>query len=301
MARIRTIKPEFFTSEDIVSLTPLARLFYQALWCEADREGRLEWKPRTFKLRYLPGDDCRIEDLADELIAGGLVETYSVDGKVYAWIPTFTEHQSINNREADSIIPAPVPHAKPMIDDGKPSGDGATFTRGSRVAHASVTRELPVKAEGKGREGKGTKTPPTPFEGDGAFGDFWAEYPRKDAKQQAIKAWQRLRPTDETQAQIMTSLEDYKQSDQWRRGIIPHAATWLNQGRWMDELIPTDLPRPQSQSPPLNDWEREQEAEVQRALADLAAKRSARQAEQNHDDDGLLGLSLDEGRFSPSG
>jgi hypothetical protein len=40
MARIRTIKPEFFTSEDIVSLTPLARLFYVSLWCEADREAR---------------------------------------------------------------------------------------------------------------------------------------------------------------------------------------------------------------------------------------------------------------------
>lgn len=44
MARIRTIKPEFFTSEDIVSLSPLARLFYVSLWCEADREGRLDWR-----------------------------------------------------------------------------------------------------------------------------------------------------------------------------------------------------------------------------------------------------------------
>ena len=45
MARIRTIKPEFFTSEDIVALSPLARLLFIALWCEADREGRLVWKP----------------------------------------------------------------------------------------------------------------------------------------------------------------------------------------------------------------------------------------------------------------
>ena len=39
VARIRTIKPDFFTSEDIVVLTPWARLLYIALWCEADREG----------------------------------------------------------------------------------------------------------------------------------------------------------------------------------------------------------------------------------------------------------------------
>ena len=41
MARIRTIKPEFFTSDDICALSPRARLLYVGLWCEADREGRL--------------------------------------------------------------------------------------------------------------------------------------------------------------------------------------------------------------------------------------------------------------------
>jgi hypothetical protein len=129
MARIRTIKPEFFTSEDIVSLTPLARLFYVSLWCEADREGRLEWKPKTFKLRYLPGDDCSVDALGQELIDIGLVRLYEVDGKVYAEIPSFTKHQIINNRESESQIPA-------------------------RVHHASTTRKPRVPAEGKGREGK---------------------------------------------------------------------------------------------------------------------------------------------------
>lgn len=129
MARIRTIKPEFFTSEDIVSITPLARLFYVSLWCEADREGRLEWKPKTFKLRYLPGDDCSVDALGQELIDIGLVRLYEVDGKVYAEIPSFTKHQIINNRESESQIPA-------------------------RVMHASNTRKPRVLAEGKERKGK---------------------------------------------------------------------------------------------------------------------------------------------------
>ncbi|MBQ5963166.1 hypothetical protein [Massilia sp. ZL223] len=130
MARIRTIKPEFFTSEDIFGLTPLARLFYVSLWCESDREGRLEWKLGTLKARYLPADNCDITALADELIAKELIVLYEVDGKKYAHIPTFTEHQVINNREAPSKIPA-------------------------RVPHASTTRESVVEAEGKGKEGKG--------------------------------------------------------------------------------------------------------------------------------------------------
>lgn len=130
MARIRTIKPEFFTSEDIVSLTPLSRLFYVSLWCESDREGRLEWKPGTFKMRYFPGDSCDIHAMGDELVANKLIVIYAVDGKTYAEIPTFKEHQIINNRETLSSIPP-------------------------RVNHASTTRQPRVKAEGKeGREGR---------------------------------------------------------------------------------------------------------------------------------------------------
>ena len=96
MARIRTIKPEFFTSEDIVSLSPLARLFYVSLWCEADREGRLDWRIGTLKMRYFPGDNCDMQELAKELIDGGLIVVYEVDGKQYAEIPSFKTHQ-INN------------------------------------------------------------------------------------------------------------------------------------------------------------------------------------------------------------
>ena len=111
MAYIRTIKATFFTSDDIVSLSPLARLLYIALWTEADREGRLYWRPGNFKLRFLPGDGCDIYALCGELLESGLVVTYVVDGKTYAEIPTFTRHQSINVRERKSVLPERVSHA----------------------------------------------------------------------------------------------------------------------------------------------------------------------------------------------
>lgn len=133
MARIRTIKPEFFTSEDIVSLTPLARLLYVALWCEADREGRLLWKPRTFKMRYFPADNCDIDALAREIIASGLVILY---GDGLAFIPSFKRHQHINPRESASTITAPE--------------NDAAGARASRVG----TREGPASDVQGGREGK---------------------------------------------------------------------------------------------------------------------------------------------------
>lgn len=104
MARIRTIKPDFFTSEDIVGLTPVARLLYVALWCEADKRGRMVWKPRTFKMRWLPGDDCAIADVCAELIEAGLVVLYGDD---LAYIPGFEKHQHVNPRETESSLPDP--------------------------------------------------------------------------------------------------------------------------------------------------------------------------------------------------
>lgn len=135
MARIRTVKPDFFTSEDIVSLTPHARLFYIALWCEADREGRLSWRLGTFKLRYFPADEVSIEELAKQLIERGLVRLY---GEGLAHIPTFLEHQHINPREAASALPAPPP-----VDNS------TRAHASSRVTDAQVGRK-----EGKGREGR---------------------------------------------------------------------------------------------------------------------------------------------------
>lgn len=123
MARIRTIKPEFFTSADIVALTPLSRVFYIALWCEADREGRLNWNLKTLKMRYLPADNCDINELAQELVDAGMIVIYEVDGKKYAEIPSFKHHQVINNRESDSIIPSRVKAVSPRVEaEGRKEG-----------------------------------------------------------------------------------------------------------------------------------------------------------------------------------
>ena len=133
MARIRTIKPEFFTSEDIVELDPLARLLYIALWCEADKEGRLSWKPRTFKMRYLPADDCDIDATANALVTRGLIVLY---GDGLAYIPSFRDHQHINPREKESVLPDP----------------DACSTRHSRVSDKTVTHREEGRKEGKGKE-----------------------------------------------------------------------------------------------------------------------------------------------------
>jgi hypothetical protein len=75
------------------------------------------------------------------------------------------------------------------------------------------------------------------------FDEFWSAYPRHTAKQTAVKAWRKLNPAAELVATILAALERQKQSTQWRQGVIPHAATWLNQSRWEDEIPPAGKPR----------------------------------------------------------
>lgn len=213
MARIRTIKPEFFTSEDIVSLTPMARLLYIALWCEADKEGRLLWKPRTFKMRYFPADDCSIDSLCEELVSGGLVRLY---GEGFAFIPAFTMHQHINPRETGSQLPEPP----------------EKLTRQPRVGHASPRDS---DAQG-GREGKGRERRSR----DASFGfeDFWSAYPNRKARADAEKAWAKLPIDDELLATILAAVARQRTSADWIKDggkFIPHGATWLNGKRWLDE------------------------------------------------------------------
>ena len=158
MARIRTIKPEFFTSEDIVSLSPLARLLYIALWCESDKDGRMVWKPKTFKMRYFPADDCDIFELCKEITDAGLVKLY---GDSYAYIPAFSAHQHINPRESASQLPSP---------DLKPESS----TRQPRDSDASTTRQPRDSDAQGGREGKGKDIHASPP--DGVSPKIWQDF-----------------------------------------------------------------------------------------------------------------------------
>lgn len=71
------------------------------------------------------------------------------------------------------------------------------------------------------------------------FAQFYGEYPKKRAKQSALKAWERLKPDDDLFAKIMQGLVRWKQSPDWLKDdgqFIPYPATWLNGRRWEDEI-----------------------------------------------------------------
>ncbi|KZZ72373.1 hypothetical protein A3765_28615 [Oleiphilus sp. HI0130] len=151
MARIRSIKPEYFKHLKLFELEeetglPL-RVAFSALWTVADREGRFVWIPRQLKIDCLPYDEVDFSRVLDALSTRDFVRKYTVNGVEYGVIPAFKEHQVINNRESESKLP------DPSNDEG--------LTRDSRVTDASTTPAQGKGKEGKGRERKGKDIKPT--------------------------------------------------------------------------------------------------------------------------------------------
>ena len=110
-----------------------------------------------------------------------------------------------------------------------------------KVANASKRKQKVAKvANTKAKEkAKETITPLQPPKGGERFDEFWYAYPRKEGKDAARKAFARRSPTKELLADMLAAIEAQKRSEQWQRDggqFIPHPATWLNQGRWQDEV-----------------------------------------------------------------
>jgi hypothetical protein len=108
MARIRTIKPEFWTDEKVVSLSPLARLLFIGMWNFVDDYGRSEFSPIRLKMQILPADAVEIGGLLGEIVEAGLITIYSVGDKRFFEVRGFTKHQKVDHRSA-SKIPPPQP------------------------------------------------------------------------------------------------------------------------------------------------------------------------------------------------
>lgn len=121
MSRARNIKPGFYKNEDLAECSIWARFIFPGLWMLADREGRLEDRPKRIKGELLPFDSQDAEPLLVELAARGFIERYEVEGRAYIQITAFSKHQNPHHREAESDIPPPQsPRLLPHATNNKP-------------------------------------------------------------------------------------------------------------------------------------------------------------------------------------
>lgn len=137
MSRSRNIKPGFFKNDLLGECGPIVRLLFIGLWCEADREGRLEFRPKKLKAEIFPYDDVDIIAGLADLEARGFVRVYSVDSIRYIQIMNWGKHQKPHHKEAPSTIPA-MPEKAPesCMSHGQAMHDSC-MDHGSTMENAS--------------------------------------------------------------------------------------------------------------------------------------------------------------------
>lgn len=118
MARARNIKPGFFRDADLVDLPIETRLLFIGLWTIADREGRLDDRPKQIKMEVFPADSFDIESMLLQLHDAGFIERYTSNGNRYIQVTNFTKHQNPHRDEKASTIPAPCKHGASTVAIG---------------------------------------------------------------------------------------------------------------------------------------------------------------------------------------
>lgn len=141
MARIRTVKPDYWTDERVGECSVSARLLFIACWNFSDDHGGLDRSAKQLKAQAFPYDAIDCEPLVQELLNAGLLVEYSVDCKTYLHIKGFRKHQKVEKP------------AKPRVPVYEPSlNSRGVLTESSPSPHLGVAVS---SLEGKGMEGKG--------------------------------------------------------------------------------------------------------------------------------------------------
>lgn len=137
MARIRSIKPEFWTDEKVVGLSPFARLVFIGLWNFVDDHGRAPCSPARLKMQILPADSVDLPQLLAEISGAGLINIYAVDGKQFLHVCGFEKHQKIDKRAKSKYPDPPISAESPQIIPLDQGREGIKEGKGEDAADAA--------------------------------------------------------------------------------------------------------------------------------------------------------------------
>lgn len=215
----RIIKESICSSDSIDGLSWFEEVFFYRLIVNCDDYGRIDARPPILRARLFPlktVTDKQVEAALQSLRTAAMIDLYVVDGRSFLQLRTWENHQTI--RAKKSKFPSP--------DDGLIEDENICK---QMISDASKCYRNPIQSN---------PNPNTNARGalDVVFDRFWNAYPKKVGKEAARKAMAKVKAPIET---ILTAIEQQKRSEQWAKDngqFIPNPATWLNQGRWEDEL-----------------------------------------------------------------
>lgn len=201
-------------------LGEFCQVLYPLVVVNTDDFGRMPGDAFTVKNVVLPSSrrpESDFDRALNVMHEVGLIVRYEANGSIYLQVNKFDEHQPGLHKRTASKFPA-IPESP---------GNSRKFP------------EIPPeekRTEGNRREGKGTGTALT-READDLFPEFWEAYPKKKAKEEARKAWNKRRPDRALLDVMLHALSIQRLSSEWLKAggqYIPNPATWLNGARWTD-------------------------------------------------------------------
>jgi len=216
MARIRTVKPEFWSSEQIVECSPMARLLFIGLWNFCDDDGIHPASAKTIKARVFPADDmdsATVRRMLDELSSHGLIQFYVVDDVEYLWVTGWAKHQKV---ERPSYKYPKPPKTKKKIDTQSPND--------RRTLDARHPPELEIGRELENDDD--ARVTPPPLDGPAKPRD-----PNLDLAREIIAAYGRA-------VQEVWNLPTAPMP-KWGtgKGDLPTAAAWARDGVTLDLVL----------------------------------------------------------------
>lgn len=215
----RLITSEIWTNEKFGRLDKIGRLLFIGLITNADDDGRIKGSPNFLKAKIFPYDnDVNAEDIdkcLDICHTNKLIARYSVNGDSFISLLGWNEHQQIRvDRRKPSLIPPPTDNH--LTTNGIPPDNHLTTNGIRNIIEDNIIEDNIIDR----------------------FEIFWEHYPRKVAKQKALKSFKKISPDDKLFQKMLNAVEEYKNTKQWQnKEFIPHPTTWLNQCRWEDEII----------------------------------------------------------------
>lgn len=226
MARTRNIKPGFFKDEELVDLGFAAMILFAGLWTLADRDGRLEDRPRMIKAEVFPYTNINVEKLLCALHEHQFIIRYEVNGVKYIQVRTWKKHQNPNIKECASVIPAPTEH-------------GASTVL-AHNGHVSDTASIPLYLKPL------TSKPltDTQIDHEAEFERAWIRWPTKGRTRRPLceTSWAQLFVgCSDPQALvelIHSGIDKWLNSDNFAKGFIHGFADFLAQRRWLESPEP---------------------------------------------------------------
>lgn len=250
MARIRSIKPEFWQDEKLSHLSPIDRLVFFGLISQADDAGRLVDSVRLINGLLFPNTDDSCEEALETLASLGRIIRYEgPSGQRLLQITNWHRHQRIDNPGV-KVLPAPASYLHTIevhpATDAKPSRDsseGQDRKGLEDMGYGSVDGGSRNAENGSGRKDQLSKA-----ELLADFEEIWAEYPKRaggDSKREGYLAFRARRQAGATAIEILEGVRRYAlyctATDKIGTEFVKQLRTFLGKSRYY--LEPWTLPR----------------------------------------------------------